>query len=69
MRGRSILMKFQVFGPFLRDGLPEVPMFLKVGKRKPHYKHRKPSFYLVSAVQLNGEWHLHLPIETILAWL
>jgi hypothetical protein len=77
VRGRSILMKFQVFGPFLRDGLPEVPMFLivvkgmhrKVGKRKPHYKHRKPSFYLVSAVQLNGEWQLPLPIETVLAWL
>jgi hypothetical protein len=77
VRGRLILMKFQVFGPFVRDGLPEVPMFLivvkgmhrKVGKRKPHYKHRKPSFYLVSAVQLNGEWQLPLPIETVLAWL
>lgn len=77
VRGRSILMKFQVFGPFVREGLPEVPMFLivvkgmhrKVGKRKPHYKHRKPSFYLVSAVQLNGQWQLPLPVETILAWL
>lgn len=77
VRGRSILMKFQVFGPFVRDGLPEIPMFLivvkgmhrKVGKRKPHYKHRKPSFYLISAVQFNGQWQLPLPVETILAWL
>ena len=77
VRGKSILMKFQVLGPFVREGLPEIPMFLfvvkgmhrKVGKKKPHYKHRKPSFYLVSAVLINGEWQLPLPVETILAWL
>lgn len=64
-------------GPFVRDGLPDEPMFLfvvkgmhrKVGKKKPHWKHRKPSFYLVSAVQINREWQLPLPTETILAWL
>jgi hypothetical protein len=77
VRGRSILMKFQVLGPFVREGLPDVPVFLiavkgmhrKVGKRRPHYKHRKPSFYLVSAFQIDGVWQLPLPIETILAWL
>lgn len=77
VRGRSILMKFQVLGPFVREGLPEVPLFLfvvkgmhrKVGKKRPHYKHRKPSFYLVSAVQIHGAWQLPLPVETILAWL
>jgi hypothetical protein len=77
VRGRTILMKFQMLGPFLREGLPEVPLFLvvvkgmhrKVGKRRPHFKHRKPSFYLVSAVQVNGEWKFPFPIETILAWL
>jgi hypothetical protein len=77
VRGKLILMKFQVLGPFVRAGLPEVPLFLfvvkgmhrKVGKRKQHWKHRKPSFYLVSAVQVNGEWQLPLPQETILAWL
>jgi len=77
VRGKSILMKFQVLGPFVRDGLPEVPLFLfvvkgmhrKVGKKKPHYKHRKPSFYLVSAAQNDGHWQLPLPIVTILAWL
>jgi hypothetical protein len=77
VRGTAILMKFQVLGPFVREGLPEVPMFLfvvkgmhrKVGKKRPHYKHRKPSFYLVSAVQINGTCQLPLPAETILAWL
>lgn len=75
VRGKSILMKFQVLGPFVREGLPDVPMFLivvkgmhrKVGKHKPHYKHRKPAFYLVSAVHRDGRWQLPLPIETILA--
>jgi DDE superfamily endonuclease len=77
VRGKAILMKFQVLGPFVREGLPEVPLFLfvvkgmhhKVGKKRPHYKHRKPSFYLVSAVQIDHEWQLPLPVETILAWL
>jgi hypothetical protein len=77
VRGKMILMKFQVLGPFVREGLPEIPMFLlvvkgmhrKVGKKKLRWKHRKPSFYLVNAVQVHGEWQLPLPIETILAWL
>jgi hypothetical protein len=77
VRGKTILMKFQVLGPFVRDGLPEIPMFLivakgmhrKVGKKKLRWKHRKPCFYLVSAVQVDREWQLPLPLETILAWL
>lgn len=77
VRGKTILMKFQVLGPFVRDGIAEIPMFLfvvkgmhrKVGKKKLRWKHRKPSFYLVSAVQVDGEWQLPLAIETILAWL
>jgi hypothetical protein len=77
VRGKTILMKFQVLGPFVREGLPEIPLFLfvvkgmhrKVGKKKLHWKHRKPSFYLVSAMQVHGEWQLPLPVETILTWL
>lgn len=77
VRGKLIVMKFQVLGPFVRAGLPNIPLFLivvkgmhrKVGKRKPHWKHRKPSFYLVSAHQVDGQSQLPLPIETILAWL
>jgi hypothetical protein len=77
VRGKSILMKFQVLGPFVREGLPDIPMFLiavkgmhrKVGKKKLRWKHRKPSFYLVSAVRINEAWQFPLPIDTILAWL
>jgi hypothetical protein len=77
VRGKTILMKFQVLGPFVREGLSEIPLFLfvvkgmhrKVGKKKLRWKHRKPSFYLVSAMQVHAKWQLALPIETILAWL
>lgn len=77
VRGKTILMKFQVLGPFVRESLPDLPLFLlvvkgmhrRVGKKKLRWKHRKPSFYLVSAVQVNGVWQLPLPIETLLAWL
>jgi hypothetical protein len=73
VHGKSILMKFQILGPFVREGLPDIPLFLiavkgmhrKVGKKKPHWKHRKPSFYLVSSTQMNDNCQLPLPIETI----
>jgi hypothetical protein len=44
-------------------------MHRKVGRKKLRWKHRKPSFYLVSAVRINEAWQFPLPIETILAWL
>jgi hypothetical protein len=77
VRGRTIVMKFQVLGPFVREGLPERPLFLivvkgmhrQVGKRKPRWQHRKPAFYLVSAQPVRGTWQLPLPIDTVLAWL
>jgi len=77
VRGHLITMKFQVLGPFVREGLPEYPLFLivvkgmhrQVGKRKPRWHHRKPAFYWVSAQQAQDTWQLPLPIETILAWL
>lgn len=77
VRGKMRPMRYQVLGPFVRDGLPEIPLFLivikgmhkLVGKTKKHYKHKGPSFYLVSAVQSQGQWQLPLPIETILTWL
>jgi hypothetical protein len=77
VRGQTRTMRYQVLGPFVRDGLPERPLFLivikgmhrLVGKKKKHYKHKGPSFYLVSAIQAQDQWQLPLPIETILAWL
>jgi hypothetical protein len=48
--GKDLRMHFQVLGPFVREVLPECPLFLivvngmqkQVGKRKIHYKHRGP---------------------------
>jgi hypothetical protein len=50
-------MKFQVLEPFVREGLPERPLFLivvkgmhrQLGKKKLRWHHRKSAFYLVSA--------------------
>ena len=78
VREKLIKMHYQVLGPFVREGAPEHPLFLivvkgmhrLVGKKKPHYKHREPSFYLVSATQTAmGKWQLPLPLTTILTWL
>jgi hypothetical protein len=77
VRGKTIQMRYQVLGPFVRDELPERPLFLivvkgmhrLVGKKKRTFKHKGPSFYLVSAVQQAGQWQLPLPIETLLTWL
>jgi hypothetical protein len=77
VRGKSIQMRYQVLGPYVREGLPERPLFLIVvkgmhrliGKKKLHYKHKGPSFYLVSAVKCQDTWQLPFPMETLLTWL
>jgi hypothetical protein len=77
VRGRWLEMRYQVLGPFVREGLPDRPVFLivtkgmhrLVGLKRPHYKHRGPSFYLVSAVKRGLDWVLPFPIKLILAWL
>ncbi len=77
VRGKTIPMKFQVLGPFVREALPEIPVFLivvrgwqrQIGKRRPRLQSRPPSFYLVSALPHPSGWKLPLPIETLLAWL
>ncbi len=75
VRGHPRQMRFTLQGPFLREDLPDQPLFLLVvkgstqqlGKRRSKY--HGPSYYLISAVQRQGQWELPLPIETILAWL
>jgi hypothetical protein len=77
VRGRHIQMTYQVLGPFVRVGLPEQPLFLivskgmhrQVGKQLVRFKHRGPSFYLVSALRQGDKWVLPLPIAVLLAWL
>jgi hypothetical protein len=74
VRGESRRIRYQVQGPFVREGLASVPLFLIVigGGKRPKGSRSKtyqPCFFLVSAVWQDGEWRLPLPIATILAWL
>ena len=74
VRGRTRRMRYQVAGPFVRDGLPDIPLFLIViggGQRPPGSRRKRyqPCFFLVSAVLVNGQWALPLPIAELLAWL
>jgi hypothetical protein len=77
VRGRYIKHRYQVHGPYLRERAAEHPCFLlvvagaswKAGKREPKRVKRQPAFYLVSAVERNGQWQLLLPVEQLLAWI
>ena len=75
VRGRQRPMRYRVEGPFVREGLASVPLFLIVigGGKRPKGSRRTryyPCFFLVSAGQAeDGSWQFPLPIETILAWL
>ena len=74
VRGRSRRMRYRIEGPYVRDELPDIPLFLIViggGKRPPgsRRKNYKPCFFLVSAVLINGVWSLPLPLTDLLAWL
>lgn len=77
VRGKMIQMRYQLLGPFVREELADRPLFLivvkgmhkLVGKKKQSYKHKGPSFFLVSATQVDGHWVLPVPIEDILTWL
>lgn len=74
VRGKLRSMRYRVEGPFVRDGLPEIPLMLIViggGKRPPGSRRKRyqPCYFLVSAVQVDGVWSLPLPIADLLAWL
>ena len=67
-------MRYRIEGPFVRDGLPDIPLMLIVigGGKRPHGSRRKtykPSFFVVNAVQINGVWSLPLATPVLLAWL
>lgn len=74
VRGKPRSRRYRVEGPFVRRGLPEIPLFLIVvcgqtwTRRKRRYR-RDPVYYLVNAVQdRDGNWVLPLPIEILLTW-
>ena len=77
VRGRALKLTYRVEGPYLREELPDRPLFLivvrgstwRVGKRCPRTKYRQPAFYLVSAVWRDDRWCLPLAVESLLAWL
>jgi hypothetical protein len=74
VRGYSRRMRYRVEGPYIRDELPDIPLFLIVigGGKRPsgsRRKNYKPCFFLVSAALVKGEWSLPLPIVDLLAWL
>ncbi len=58
VRGRLIQLRYRVKGPYVRQGMPQCPLFLivvggatwKAGKQEPRRAPHQPSFYLVSAV-------------------
>jgi hypothetical protein len=67
-------MRYRVEGPYVREGLPDIPLLLIVigGGKRPKGSRRKnyqPCFFLVSAVLIEGKWSLPLPIAQLLAWL
>lgn len=66
-------LRYWVVGPVLVEGVPDCPLFLLVvgGQTWKHgrrSRNRKPVFYLVNAVEIEGEWQLPFPIETLLRW-
>lgn len=74
VRGRLRSMRYRIQGPYLRDGLPHIPLFLIVigGGKRPRGSRRQryyPCFYLVSAVRQGSCWQLPLPESELLAWL
>ncbi len=77
VRGQKRRVRYRVEGPFVREGLPERPLFLIVtrggerwtGKRKPRRKRWEPTFLLVNA-EWDGEgWRLPLPAEELVCWV
>jgi hypothetical protein len=73
VRGRERTQRVQVQGPYLRDGMPDLPLFLiVVGGTDRVVRGRRvrtdPAFYLIQARQTERGWALPLPLETLLSW-
>jgi hypothetical protein len=73
VRGHGRDTTYRVEGPFVRDQLPDQPVYLIVVKgmdRKVKGKRvrRDPVFYLVSAIQQAEAWVLPYPVEVLLTW-
>lgn len=70
VRGKTRHLQVKVEGPFLRKGAAHRPLFLIIvrGKQTKRFQ-RRPLPFLVNATRAStGEWHLPLPVETLLFW-
>lgn len=72
VRGREKALRYRVEGPFVVKRAAGRPLFLLVvpgvheqGRRR----RRDPAFWLISAVQRDGQWVLPYPVSDLLAWV
>ena len=73
VRGKSRRTVYRVEGPFLRKGMAEVPLMLlcvrgQTWARGGKTKRRDPCYYLVNAVEQDGQWQLPISVEVLLTW-
>jgi hypothetical protein len=73
VRGHQRDTTCRVEGPYVREGLPDQPVFLIVVKGidrkiKGRRVRRDPVFYLVSALQQSEQWVLPYSVEFLLTW-
>jgi len=66
-------MTYCIKGPYLREGLPDQPVFLIVVRGIDRHVNgrrikRDPAFYLVSAIFVDGQWVLPYPADFLLNW-
>lgn len=77
VRGQERPLCYRLEGPYVREGVPERPVFLIVvrggsrwvGKRRRRLTRWEPSFFLVNAEWDGEQWRLPMPIEVLLSWV
>ena len=77
VRGRKISIRWKRVGPFLRQGVSLLPVYLLVcggaswttGKVKHKRHDRKPAFYLMNALKIGGIWRPAVSDKAMLAWV
>ena len=79
VRGKIKHMRYKLYGAYLRNAVPERPVYLlvidsfnwtnrdKAGRRVR--REREEVFYLVSALQRDGMWELPYPAQMLLQWV
>jgi hypothetical protein len=73
VRGKARRSVYRVEGPFVRKSMANVPLMLicvrgQTWARAGKTKQREPCYYLVNAVQQDGQWTLPIPVHLLLTW-